>query len=448
MVKKLNYQNRLPFCSCIQATCVLIDVLQSCHHFCVVFIYQQTACNWLKIIVGIGMKKILQSDIVEIGLAIFSMLFGAGNLMYPLYVGIESADKTWWGMAGFIITAVCLPVAGFLGMILFNGSYKAFFDRIGHAPGIILTFGCMAVIGPVIGIPRITTLSHTMTAPFLPAPLNAITPLSSFLFAIAFFIVTFLATYRENKIVDILGKWISPLLLLSLSIIIIKGIMAPGTVHTTDATVWDTFSRNVIRGYETLDLLGAIFFSSIILTILKNTMKKNLEYNPRLLASIGLKASIIGVGLLAIVYVGMGLLGKYHGSVFQHTNPGEIFREVSFVVLGQNGAAIIAIAVLMACLSTSIALSAVVAEYMQSEIFQNSLGYIPSLLLTLLLCLPLSTAGLTQVVKLTGGVITYVGYPLLITLTLCNIAYKLFGIRIVKVPMLITLIISVLSYCK
>src|ERR1700754_5063066 len=125
------------------------------------------------------MKKFLQSHVVEIGLAIFSMLFGAGNLMYPLQVGIESADKNIWGIIGFMLTAVCLPVLGFVSMILFNGNYNAFFKRLGSVAGSLLIFACMVVIGPLIGIPRITTLSHTMTAPFLPAPLDHITPLSS-----------------------------------------------------------------------------------------------------------------------------------------------------------------------------------------------------------------------------------------------------------------------------
>ena len=395
------------------------------------------------------MKKFLQSHVVEIGLAIFSMLFGAGNLMYPLQVGIESADKNIWGIIGFMLTAVCLPVLGFVSMILFNGNYSAFFERLGAVAGSLLVFFCMVVIGPLIGIPRITTLSHTMTAPFLPAPLDQITPFSSFLFALIFFAITFLATYRENRIVDILGRFISPVLLLSLSIIIIKGLTIPSTaVGTTADSAWFIFFRNVIRGYETLDLLGAIFFSSIVLSILKTSMKKSHEYQPKLLAAIGFKASSIGVGLLALVYIGMNLLGNYHGMHVEFSNPGELFRNVSFAIMGAQGAAVIAMAVLMACLSTSIALAAVVAEYLQTEIFQGSIGYVSALVLTLVSCLPLSTAGLTHVVQLTGGAITYVGYPILITLTICNLLYKLIGFRPVKIPVLITLIVCVASYWK
>src|ERR1700742_4703721 len=155
------------------------------------------------------MRKIFNSTTFVTGLAIFSMLFGAGNLMYPLKVGMVSGELNWLGMLGFFITAICLPLTGLIAMILFDGNYETFFNRVGKIPGELLIFSCMMIIRPVLAIPRITTLSHTMMAPFMPI-LNVITPLNSFIFSLIFLGVTFLATYRENKIVSILGNVISP----------------------------------------------------------------------------------------------------------------------------------------------------------------------------------------------------------------------------------------------
>src|SRR5439155_12268350 len=153
-----------------------------------------------------------------IGLAIFSMLFGAGNLIYPLLVGIQSGKLTPIGMFGFLLTATLLPLLGLIAMILFDGNYRAFFHRIGHVPGEFLICISMLIIGPGICIPRITTLSHIMVAPFLPIPLlQEFTPFSSFVFALIFLSITFFATYKESRIIDLLGKVISPLLLLSLA---------------------------------------------------------------------------------------------------------------------------------------------------------------------------------------------------------------------------------------
>jgi len=390
------------------------------------------------------MKNVRLKHIISTGLAIFSMLFGAGNLMYPLQVGMVSGPLTWIGMLGFALTAVCLPIAGLIGMLLFNGDFRAFYYRLGPVAGSILLFISILIIGPIVAIPRITTLSHTMTAPFLPSFLQTITVYSSCIFACIFLGLTFLATYRENKIVDILGKFISPLLLISLTIIISLGIIQAYTVVPTTLTAFETFTINTIRGYETLDLLGAIFFASIILTILKNTI--GVRHNPRELATIGLKSGLLGVSLLAIVYAGMSFLGAYHSHGLAHVNAGELFREVSFNVLGSYGALLISTAVLMACLSTSIALCAVVAEYVQTIMLRRSISYVTALLIVIVASLPLSTFGLSYVLALTAGPIIYIGYPVLIVLTFCNIGYKLFDFKPVKIPVLLAFLLAVASY--
>jgi len=393
------------------------------------------------------MKKLLKSNVIPIGLAIFSMFFGAGNLMYPIAVGMESGNKNLFGMAGFLVTAVLLPLAGLVSMILFDGNYQRFFGRLGRIPGSALIFANMLIIGPIIAIPRIVTLSHTMIGPFLPlAVLSEPSMLSSLLFSFIFLGLTFIGTYRENRIVDLLGYVISPLLLLSLTIIIVKGIMFGQTLPVSAEPNASIFMTNLWRGYETLDLLGAIFFSAIILNILKNTMGAQFESNPRMRALLGLKAGLFGVSLLGIVYVGMSFLGAYYGYGLTGINEGELFREISFRILGNGGAAIIATAVLMACFSTSIALCAVVAEYLQIEIFRNNISYLTALIMVLVASIPLSTAGLGMVLKLTAGPIIYVGYPIIITLTLCNIAYKACNFKPVKLPVLITFIAALWGY--
>lgn len=384
------------------------------------------------------MKKIFQSDVFAIGLAIFSMFFGAGNLMYPIRVGIDSGDKIIFGMSGFLITSIILPLLGLLAMILFEGDYKKFFLRLGDIPGRVILLICILIVGPLIAIPRIVTLSYTMMSPFIPN-------ISLAMFTVLFLNLTFICTYRESKIVNLLGKYISPALLISLSIIIIKGFLTGTDMIQLNSTVFSVFKENFWTGYQTLDLLGAIFFSSVILHILKKTYRGN-ETDSKKLALIGLQAGLIGISLLALIYIGMSNLGLYHGFGLEAINSGELFREVSFRVLGIYGAAIIATAVIMACLSTAIALAVVVAEFAQNDLFYNKVSYVNSLIIVLLSCVPLSLYGLDTVLRLTGGAITYIGYPILITLTMFNIAYKLFDFKPVKLPVLIVGILSLISY--
>ncbi len=395
------------------------------------------------------MQNIKTSQIISIGLAIFSMFFGAGNLMYPILVGIASGKYTFFGMLGFTLTAVILPVAGLLSMILFDGNYNEFFSRLGVMPGKIAIFICIMILGPVIGLPRIATLSHIMIAPFLPIPFlqDSTNIWSSFIFACIFFLVTFIATCRENKIMQILGYIISPLLLFSLIIIIVKGIVTADYPIATNATPLSSFIESGIMGYETLDLLAGIFFSSIVLQILKNTFGGETSYTKKTIALVSIKAGMIGVSLLGLVYIGMSMIGLFHGHGLGNVNAGQLFSAISFNILGNHGAAFIAIAVLMACLSTSIALSAIGAEYIQKNLLNNRIHYSSALMILLVACLPLSTFGLGKVLALTGGPIVYVGYPIIIALTFCNIAYKVSNFKAVKMPVVIAFFVALISYC-
>jgi len=386
-----------------------------------------------------------QVSLLTTGFAIFSMFFGAGNLIYPLEAGITSGNNSLFGMVGFLLTAVLLPFTGLIAITLFNGDYYAFFNRLKQPFGSLILFASLMVLGPLVAIPRIVTLSHTMTAPFLPiAFFQSITLYSSFVFSILFLSVTFLVTYRPRKIVEIIGNIITPALLASLGIIIIKGLMTAEHMIEATHSPFESFTTNFVRGYETLDLLGALFFSSILISMLKDKVLG--ENKLQKMASLCLKSGVIGIGLLSLIYVGMNLLGAFHGHETTALNTGELFSDLSFAILGSCGAGIIAAAVLLACLSTAMALSTTVAAYLQKVVFRDTIAYTTALIITLVASVPLSTYGLTTVLKLTGGPLVYVGYPVIIALTFCNILYKTVHFKPVTIPVLLTFFAALISY--
>ena len=382
------------------------------------------------------MKKYLQSDLLSTGLAVFSMFFGAGNLIYPISVGMMGGDKNIWAISGFLVTAALLPVLGLYTMTLFDGNYMKFFGRVGKVPGFLLIFLCMLMLGPLIAMPRIVSISHTMLTPFLP---NFITPLY---FGIIFLFFTFLATYKENNIVDFLGKIVSPLLILSLVIILIKGLLFRQDAIAVDASGLALFWNNLKYGYNTMDLLGGIYFASIVITIIKQkAAQKSETKSNKQLAMFSLKAGVIGASLLAIVYVGMSYLAVFNGHNLGGVNPGELFRIISERVLGQNGALIISTAVLMACYSTIIALAAILAEFLQKQIFADAIGYVPSLIITLVATLIPAHFGLSSILAFSEPLI-YIFYPVFIAITLFNAAYKLFDFKPIKIPVLVVFLVS------
>jgi branched-chain amino acid:cation transporter, LIVCS family len=378
------------------------------------------------------MTKNLWGITITTGLAIFAMLFGAGNLIFPLKLGILSGDKTHIGLAGFMISGVILPLLGLIGMVFFDGNYHNFFYRIGKIPGALLIFFCMLIIGPLFVMPRIIALSYGLMQPFMPE-------MSRLLFSALFGILTFICCFKRNSIVDLLGKFLSPIKLFTLFTIIGVGFwywQAPA--HNT-TSAWDIFYTNFKEGYNTLDLMGTIFFAYIIISILKKTLAPEIASNHHKLAKIMLIAGLIGGSLLALIYVGMAYLGAFHGQDFVSLSTDEKFIETIRRVMGDRGALFISITILVACLSTMIALATVVSEYLRTEIFNNRIPYLYALVLVL---------GVTSVMarfKLDTLLAFYVPvmditYPLLIVLTVCNLAYKLFDFKPVKLPVLITFI--------
>ncbi|NBQ17771.1 branched-chain amino acid transport system II carrier protein [bacterium] len=385
------------------------------------------------------MKSIFKSTVVIAGLAIFSMFFGAGNLMYPIKTGIASGDHFGIGMLGFLLTAVFLPVVGLIAIILFNGDYRVFFERVGYFPGNALIGFCMCIIGPFIAMSRIVTLSYDMLAPFI----SALVTLP--VFSVFFCMLTYLVTYRENKIIDILGNVISPSLLISLGIILVKGLLYQQPFIHSELSAGQVFLNETIRGYGTLDLLGGIFFGSIILLLLKSAMKNDNDYNVKKLCATAIKSGVIGAGLLAIVYVGMGFLGAFHGSQELQANLAEQFSFISLKVLGHSGALVIATAIFMACFSTIIALATVLGEYLHNDISKQRFSYQTSLGIILLMTAVIACSGLNAILTYSEPIINTF-YPVFITITFANIAYKLLNFKPIKLSVLVTLLVSI--YCN
>ncbi len=377
------------------------------------------------------------STILTASLAIFSMFFGAGNLIFPLATGCVSGNKFWWGLEGFLSTAVLLPLIGLVSIILFNGDYDAFFGRLGKLPGFLLTAFCMIVIGPLIAMPRIVTLTDGFLKPFIPAiPLPV--------FSALFCGLTFLAIYKESKIMNILAYVISPALLGSLGVIIIKGLMSPTELTSIDLSNAQIFLQQAKVGYGTLDLLGAIFFGSIALTLLKRNLTDHDNFNMKKLVLATIQAGMIACSLIGILYVGIAFLGAYHGQDFTGLgyNEAQLFIAVCIKVMGASGGFIIATAASLACYSTLMALAVVLAEFIQTRISNHTISYIYALILVLTLTGIISCYGLTAILAFSAPVMNTL-YPVVIMLTLCNVAYKLWGFKPVKLPVLITLIASV-----
>lgn len=377
------------------------------------------------------MKNKTTVSISTIGFAVFTMLFGAGNISYPIKAGVLSGSHYLAGIAGFLLTGVLIPIIGLIAMMLFDGNYTTFFNRTGRIPGFFAILFCMLIIGPLIVMPRCVTVPFDMLSPFLPEIISL--PVFSALFCA----VTFLLTYKESGMLNLLGKYIFPVLIGSLGLIISIGLM--GTHETIRQTLpaKSVFLEQLIHGFQTLDLLGALFFAFIIVRLIKSNTSQS-ELSSKQLAVMCLKGSMITAALMTTFYVGLMLLGVYYADLVQPTmNGAEMFRIIALHVVGQRGILLLITAVIITCLSTLTALAAVFAEYLRNEICNKSISYVQSLLIGLTVTMIISNFGLTQILNW-GFPIAAAGYPIIVVITLCNIAYKLFDFQWIKLPVFIT----------
>ena len=376
------------------------------------------------------MNNVFVKRIYITSLTIFAMLFGAGNLMFPLRVGIESGDKTIWGLAGFIITGVLLPLLGLLAIVAFKGDYRAFFGRVGKLPGALLVLFCMMVIGPFVVMPRIVALSYEMLQPFLP-------DMTVLTFAIMFLSLVFLVTYRLGKLLDIIGKFLSPLKVSSLIIIILWGVFTGSSALPSQKSIVTLFSKGAVYGYYTLDLLGAIFFGSIIVTLLTRYADPDEKASMNNAVKLAAISGIFAALLLTFMYAGMSFLGAFHGVGLEHLNEGQIFSAISFKILGHYGAALIGVTVFLACFTTTVSLSAVVADYVRLELFDSKISYPTALALVLAITAFIARHGLEAILRYSVPFIIAC-YPVFIVITICNILYKLFGFTYIKIPVAVS----------
>jgi LIVCS family branched-chain amino acid:cation transporter len=380
------------------------------------------------------MKKLLSA--LPVGLAMFSMFFGAGNIVFPIAVGKAAGNLTTYAILGLLVTAVGVPFIGLLAMILFDGDYKAFFYRIGPVPGFALILLILGMIGPFGAMPRCIALSFAAVKIYLPG-------MELWLFSILSAILVYACTFDRSGMMDLLGRVMSPALLACLLIIIVKGFLVGTSCSFVGLDSFKMFSMGFVEGYNTMDLLATGFFSHIIIVTLKETHGAKTLGDVKKVMSFTLRASIIGVTLLALVYIGMAYVASYHAKFLTGVATDELLIVLAYNIMGPIFAIIASIAIAFTCLTTVIALAAVCADFISTEFVAWKLNYWKSLLIVVVISAVFSNLGFMTIMTFLEPVLQ-VCYPALIVLALVNIAHKLYGFKPVKVPVFAAFIISLL----
>ncbi|MBA2369694.1 MAG: branched-chain amino acid transport system II carrier protein [Candidatus Protochlamydia sp.] len=377
---------------------------------------------------------LLKSESISLGLAMFAMFFGAGNIIYPLVIGQHAGDKNLFAISGLVLTAAVMPMLGLIAMILFDGDYRRFFGRLGSIPGFLLALLTISLLGPLGSTPRCIALAYTtLRTTFL--------DVSPTLFSAIACCIIFLFTVKQKYVLSLLAWVLTPLLLGSLIIIIFLGLISGSETQAVQATNLDMFLHGIREGYNTMDLLAAFFFSS---TIIKTLKMRHQETGQNYVRT-AFQASLIGATLLAAIYIGFSYIAAFHGTQLSMYTSDELLSAITIKLAGPYAGMLVCIAISLACLTTAIALISAFTDFVQKEVFDNKISYAVTLIGALSVTFFVSTFEFTGIAAFLWPVLQ-ICYPGLIVLTFLNIIHKTMGFKPLKVPVALAFSGAIIAY--
>lgn len=373
--------------------------------------------------------------IFTLGFALFAMFFGAGNLILPPFIGLKTGDEWYLAMSGFISSGILGPFLGVLVIVLFGGTFIKFGSRISKNLAVITGASIMLCIGPLVAIPRTGATTYEVgILPLLPEA-------SAILCSIIYFAIVFVLSISPSKIVDIIGKFLTPLLLIVLLLLIVAGVVNGAQSFHQEMIDQPSFAYGFIEGYQTLDVLAAVVFASLIIEGAKR--KGFVEVKQQ--RNIVIYSGILSVTCLIVIYGGLMYLGSIATNVNPDISRTELLIHISKSVLGHYGTMVISLAISLACLTTSIALTTSFAEFFR-DLFNNKVSYRFLITICIIVSAIFSVLGVDSIIEYAGAILNFV-YPIVLVM----IIYMLiFGNNITSnkpylSAVLVTIVISILN---
>lgn len=356
------------------------------------------------------MKNKMRDSIV-VGFALFSMFFGAGNLIFPPSLGNKLGDQYLLGIIGFVLTGVGLPLLAILACSRGNGTFEGITNKIGTKFTLILTTVLFIAIGPLLAIPR--TAATTFEISILP-----LFPTWSPVIVMAiYFLINLFFVLRRSSIIDTLGKFLTPALIVILTIVIVKGVIDPiGEMVPTGAT--NILSTSLLEGYQTMDALAALLFAGVITSSIVEKGYKGTEVK-----SVLLKASAIAVIGLAFVYGGLTFIGAHTVNLVDSgISNTSLLVFIANKILGTFGLVLIGAAIGLACLTTSIGLLTAGSTFFE-KVTNGKLSYKVNAIVISLISYVIACQGVDKIVKLSVPILNVL-YPVAITIIVVTMLNK------------------------
>ncbi|QED49398.1 branched-chain amino acid transport system II carrier protein [Cytobacillus dafuensis] len=368
-------------------------------------------------------KKVSFSQVIAIGLMLFAMFLGAGNVIFAPMVGQQAGTNTWIAMGGFLITGVGLVLLAIIALTRGGGTVEKLSGRVHPLFATIFSILLFLALGPIYVIPRTTSVVYEIAIhPLIEAKSNG--SLYLFIFSAIFIVLTILLSWNTTKFVDRLGKIITPIFAILLLLLIGKSIFTPmGSIGQPQGEYIqsvDAFLKGFVQGYYTMDVLAAFVFGGIFIKSISSLGIKSEKEVSKLFIKAGIVTIIGLVGLqTSMAWIGASSVD----AIGFKENGGEVLAQSSKVLFGQIGIYIIGTIIFLTGITTNVACLAAVSEYFERIV--PSISYKKWLILFSILSLIITNFGLNKILTLASPILLLL-YPLAIALIVLIFTNNLF----------------------
>lgn len=371
------------------------------------------------------MEKLNMKQILSLTLTLFAIFFGAGNMIFPPAMGQVAGEHYLQALAGFILTDAGIALLGMIAVVLVGNKIMDLGDLVSRRFSLILSVTVYLLIGPLFALPRTGSVSYELAVrPYVPEDYGW---LASLLVTAVFFFLTYYLSGNPSKVVDIIGKYMTPVLIISIVLLYLaclfldksQNALQYGAIKGAQGEYQDiAFFKGMIEGYNALDGSAGPVFATIIINAVTGFQVKERKHVVKYTVISGIGAMVI----LSGIYYMLTYIGATTHTVFE--NGGVLLHEVASDLLGPVGGLVLGASVFLACMTTSIGLTTSFADYFHE--LWPSVSYKKITAMVCLFSFAVSNVGLSYLIAVSQPVLMII-YPVLIVLILLSFFRKWIG---------------------
>lgn len=365
--------------------------------------------------------------------ALFSLFFGAGNLVLPPFIGYNSGVAWPWVTLGFALSAVCIPILAIYGHARLQGTMMDFAKKV--SPGFALVYSLIVyAISVSLPAPRTASVTYEMAL----EPYFEFSPL---LLSTIYFVLVFFFVMNRNRILSLIGKYLTPLILIILAAIIFIGLAGAG--EGMHPSIFDNnLSAGILEGYQTFDAIGGVVVGGVIVISFQLQGKYDYKETKYMIGRAGL---IAGTGLF-LVYAGLIALGAHFNASVDIQDRSELLFYLSQFTLGDVGAAGLSVLVALACFTTAVGIVAGTADFIKGLAGGSQRVYLITAIIACLAGVVMGQFDVHYIIEVAVPALMFI-YPVTIVLVLLNVLPDRWASALVfKCTIAVTVLFSVPAF--